>query len=242
MSSKSIRPLTPARGAEGEGSLLTTQAVELERIGKDGYRKIAESNDHGPSEAKKVPQAGLKNYFRVFTYATKYDFILIVICCFCSIGAGVAMPLMNVVFGQLVGSFTSYFTPGTTVTRDEFQAEINRLALLLLYLFIAKFVMSYLSMVSCQSPTHCLCDADFFMQLTVRISGLRMSAALRLAYLRALFAQSVSVIDTISPGKVATRITTSSNTVQLAISQHFAMLFQSLAVRSFPTNFLGDAH
>jgi ATP-binding cassette subfamily B (MDR/TAP) protein 1 len=56
-----------------------------------------------------------------------------------------------------------------------------------------------------------------------------MSAALRLAYLRALFAQPVSVIDTISPGKVSTRITTSANTVQLAISQHCAMLFQSLA-------------
>ena len=58
---------------------------------------------------------------------------------------------------------------------------------------------------------------------------MRMSAALRLAYLKALFAQPVSVIDTISPGKVATRITTSSNVVQLAISQHFATLFQSLA-------------
>ena len=56
-----------------------------------------------------------------------------------------------------------------------------------------------------------------------------MSAALRLAYLRALFAQPVSVIDTISPGKVSTRITTSLNTVQLAISQHFATLFQALA-------------
>lgn len=67
------------------------------------------------------------------------------------------------------------------------------------------------------------------VQLTIRISGLRISAALRLAYLRALFRQPVSVIDTISPGKVSTRITTSSNTVQLAISQHFAMMFQSLA-------------
>ncbi|KAI1568196.1 MdlB ABC-type multidrug transport system ATPase and permease component [Pyrenophora tritici-repentis] len=117
---------------------------------------------------------------------------------------------MNVVFGQLVGSFTTYFIPGTTVTSREFQAEVNRLTLYLVYLFIAKFFLSYISM------------------LTIRISGLRISAALRLAYLRALFAQPVSVIDTISPGKVSTRITTSSNTVQLAISQHFAMLFQSL--------------
>lgn len=63
----------------------------------------------------------------------------------------------------------------------------------------------------------------------MRISSLRISAALRLAYLRALFAQPVSVIDTISPGKVSTRITTSSNTVQLAIGPQFALMFQSLA-------------
>ena len=44
-----------------------------------------------------------------------------------------------------------------------------------------------------------------------------------------MFAQPVSVIDTISPGKVSTRITTSSNTVQLAIGPQFALLFQSLA-------------
>jgi ATP-binding cassette subfamily B (MDR/TAP) protein 1 len=43
---------------------------------------------------------------------------------------------------------------------------------------------------------------SYIAMLTVRISGLRMSAALRLAYLRALFMQPVSVIDTISPGKV----------------------------------------
>jgi ATP-binding cassette subfamily B (MDR/TAP) protein 1 len=66
-------------------------------------------------------------------------------------------------------------------------------------------------------------------QLAIRISGMRISAALRLAYLRALFRQPVSVIDTISPGKVSTRITTSSNTVQVAISQQLALMFQSFA-------------
>jgi ATP-binding cassette subfamily B (MDR/TAP) protein 1 len=117
----------------------------------------------------------------------------------------------NVVFGQLVGEFTGYFTPGTTVTKQQFQASTNKQALYIVYIFIAKFFLSYISM------------------LTVRISGLRISAALRLAYLRATFAQSVSVIDTVSPGKVSTRITTSANTIQLAISQHFALLFQALA-------------
>lgn len=69
-----------------------------------------------------------------------------------------------------------------------------------------------------------------FWQLTIRISGLRISAALRLAYLRATFAQPVSTIDTISPGKVSTRITTSSNQIQLAISQNLALFLQSLSL------------
>ena len=88
----------------------------------------------------KIPQ-------RVFFYGTKLDFFLVVICCLTSIGSGITMPLMNIVFGNLVGNFTNYFLPGTTVTREEFQAEINRLSLLIAYLFIAKLVLSYFAMV-----------------------------------------------------------------------------------------------
>jgi hypothetical protein len=44
------------------------------------------------------------------------------------------------------------------MTAGEFQAEINRLTLFLLYLFIAKFVLSYIAMVqtyvSDKSSTH----------------------------------------------------------------------------------------
>jgi ATP-binding cassette subfamily B (MDR/TAP) protein 1 len=90
---------------------------------------------------------------------------------------------------------------------------------------ICHVLFSY-GMVTLARQAHLLI---WFKQLTVRISSLRISAALRLAYLRALFAQPVSVIDTISPGKVSTRITTNSNTVQLAIGPQFALLLQSLA-------------
>lgn len=78
--------------------------------------------------------------------------------------------------------------------------------------------------------TKYLSQSLLWWQFAIRIGGLRISAALRLAYLRAMFSQPVATVDTISPGKVSTRITTSSNTIQLAISQHFAMLFQSFAL------------
>ncbi len=108
--------------------------------------------------------------------------------------------------------------------------EVNKQALYIFILFIAKFVMSYLSSVRIARPFSLLDYTNTPEKLTIRISGMRISAALRLAYLRALFAQPISEIDKISPGKVSSRITSSANTVQLAISQHFAMLFQSLAL------------
>ncbi|EFQ93698.1 hypothetical protein PTT_08835 [Pyrenophora teres f. teres 0-1] len=51
-------------------------------------------------KARKSPHAGIVNYIRVFTYGTKLDICLVMLCCFTSIGSGVAFPLMNIVFGM----------------------------------------------------------------------------------------------------------------------------------------------
>jgi ATP-binding cassette subfamily B (MDR/TAP) protein 1 len=121
------------------------------------------------------------------------------------------MPLMFLVFGRLVGNFVGFFSQGSGITKSEFEHQFNRNSLYMVYIFIGRFLSSYISMVC------------------VRISGLRISARIRQAYLEALFIQPVSMIDKISPGKVSTRITTSSNTIQLGISQQFALFIQSVA-------------
>lgn len=59
-----------------------------------------------------------------------------------------AFSLLTRTSGQLVGTFTGYFMEDGSVTQADFQREINRLALLITYLFIAKFVLSYFSLVS----------------------------------------------------------------------------------------------
>jgi ATP-binding cassette, subfamily B (MDR/TAP), member 1 len=124
--------------------------------------------------------------------------------------AGAAMPLMFLVFGRLVGNFAGYFIPGSGVTKAQFEHQFNQNALYMVYIFIGRFVSGYISM------------------LCVRISGLRISARLRQAYLEALFAQPVSMIDKLSPGKVSTRITSSANTIQNGISQQLALFIQSI--------------
>jgi ATP-binding cassette subfamily B (MDR/TAP) protein 1 len=117
---------------------------------------------------------------------------------------------MFLIFGRLVNNFVDYFTPGPTVTQADFQRAVDHNTLYLVYIFIGKWVLGYTSL------------------LCIRISGMRISSAIRLAYIRALFAQPISTIDKVSPGKVSSRITTSANTIQLGISQQFSLCIQAI--------------
>jgi ATP-binding cassette, subfamily B (MDR/TAP), member 1 len=53
---------------------------------------------------------------------------------------------------------------------------------------------------------------------------------MRLAYLRALFTQPVSVLDTLPPGQTAAIITTTANILQVGISEKLSMFFQSVSL------------
>ena len=63
-----------------------------------------------------------------------------------------------------------------------------------------------------------------------RMVGLRMSAKLRLEYLRALFSLPVSVLDTLPSGQASNTMTTTSNTLQIGISDKLGILVQFSAL------------
>jgi len=119
---------------------------------------------------------------------------------------------MFLILGKIVDNFTKYFIPGSGVTREQFMHSVSMNALIIFGLFWAKFIFTYISF-------YC-----------VRVSGLRISSALRLAYLKALFRQPMGVVDVVSPGTISSRITASANTIQLGISQQFAIFLQALAL------------
>ena len=158
------------------------------------------------------PQPGLSNFWRILSYSTSMDRCLMGAAVIFSAGAGAALPLMNVVFGRLVGSFNGYFIPSSNVSKKEFLASVNQNALYILYLFIAKFVLEYISIYS------------------FRMTGIRISATIRMAYLVALFNQPISVIDKLPPGAATDSLTTVANTIQIAISDKLGVLIQSLAL------------
>ncbi|RAL07161.1 ABC transporter ATP-binding protein [Aspergillus homomorphus CBS 101889] len=159
-----------------------------------------------------VQEASLGSYFRLLSYASTSDRAILTVALVSSIGSGVPLPLMNIVFGSMVGEFNGYFTEGSSTTEAEFKSAISRLSLYIVYLFIAKFALTYFSM-------YCF-----------RVIGLRVSGTLRLKYMQSLFAQPISKLDQVSVGSVTNTITTLSNSIQQSISDKLAILFQSLAL------------
>ncbi|KAK5990313.1 ABC transporter BEA3 [Cladobotryum mycophilum] len=168
---------------------------------EDEKRSIAAAGLSEPPESKPRPQrtASFQDYLRVFKYATKWDFLAYAAGFLASIGAGVTLPLMNVVFGRFVGNISDFSNADQGV--DAFKKKMDRLALYMFALFIARLGLNYIN------------------KFAFRMIGIRLSSAIRLNYLKALFGQSIHVLDSMPPGLATTTITSTSNVLQLGISE-----------------------
>ncbi|KAK2793030.1 hypothetical protein FQN52_002178 [Onygenales sp. PD_12] len=84
----------------------------------------------GEPEAGKEPEAEpsppWRNFWRMLGHGTALDKFMMSLAAICAVGAGVTLPLMNVVFGNLVDDFNGYFIPGSGVTKDDFTGAVNR--------------------------------------------------------------------------------------------------------------------
>ncbi|RSM16955.1 hypothetical protein CDV31_004159 [Fusarium ambrosium] len=159
------------------------------------------TEEKAQTEAKLRPErtATFKDYTRVFTYATKWDFLAYAAGVIASIGAGVTLPLLNVVFGQFVGEFTSLTSSIKTT---------QRLALYMFFLFLARFILNSIN------------------KFAFRMIGIRLSSAIRLHYLQRLFGQSIHVLDSMPPGYATSTITSTANVLQLGISEKLGIFVE----------------
>ncbi|KAL9621362.1 MAG: hypothetical protein Q9160_004253 [Pyrenula sp. 1 TL-2023] len=175
-------------------------------------RPVSSIKDKTDSKAEEKSEAGLKNFGRVLSYSTPLDRCIMLVALVFSLGAGAELPLMNIFFGRFATDFTNYSIPGTTFTTAQLNKSINRNALYIFILFITKFVLAYISM------------------FCYRMTGIRVSARIRLAYLTALFAQPVGNVDKLPPGAATDALTTAANTIQIGISDKLAIFGESLSL------------
>lgn len=101
-------------------------------------------------------------------------------------------------------------------------SSLNSSSLFVFALFIARFVLASIQ------------------KFAFRMISIRLSAAVRLHYLRHLFDQSVQVLDSLPPGYAVGTITSSSNTLQGGLSEKLAIFIEytTLIIGSFVVAFV----
>ncbi|KAJ9615533.1 hypothetical protein H2200_001608 [Cladophialophora chaetospira] len=159
---------------------------------------------------KKKDEGGIKDYFRVFQYADKYDWAFNGTACFCAIVSGAALPLMSLVFGTFTTKFNNFGTGLSTP--EQFKRDVDHFVLWFIYLFIGKLVTTYIATAS------------------VNIAATRTTRALRKAFLEKTLRQEIWHFDSQSNGATATQVTTNGNKIQTGIAEKLVFVIQGLAM------------
>ena len=207
----SVSPSLVIASAIHEVKEKSTEEVSGDAVVNVSDSSSLPSGDRSRPNSKPENKASLSNFGRILSYATPLDRSYMVLGLVTAMGAGAELPLMNIFFGQFAADFTAYSIPGA-ISEAHLKAAINRNALYIFALFIAKFVLGYVSM------------------FCFRMMGIRISARIRAAYLEALFAQPVGLVDKLRPGAATDALITVANSIQMAISDKLSILGQSVAL------------
>ncbi|KAF2821176.1 P-loop containing nucleoside triphosphate hydrolase protein [Ophiobolus disseminans] len=175
-----------------------------QRKSEDEKSRAADGNPK-PDE----PKGGLGPYFRVFRYADRKSWILNIVAFVAAIAAGVLLPLMDLIFGKFVTTFTG-FAIGT-ISPAQYRSEVNKFTLYFIYLFIAKFATVYI---------HSVC---------ISIAAIRTTKALRIDFIKHVLRQNIAFFDSDAAASVTTQATTSSNNVNTGISEKLTLTIQGVS-------------
>ncbi|KAF4550784.1 ABC transporter transmembrane region-containing protein 1 [Elsinoe fawcettii] len=168
------------------------------------------SDDGNNNENKDEGSTGVfAMYKRVFAYCNGIDITLNIIGMLAAAGSGVALALVQLVFGGFVTIITD-FQRGIT-TRAQFDSEIRTYALRFVYIFIARFVLTYV-FIACYT-----------------VAGIRISRTVRRAFLTATLRQEIAYFDSGEGGSVTMKVTTNGNQLQNGISDKVGSTIQAIA-------------
>ncbi|KXN65298.1 hypothetical protein CONCODRAFT_53649, partial [Conidiobolus coronatus NRRL 28638] len=150
---------------------------------------------------EEIPRVGL---FKIYSVTSVKHRFMLLLGCIAAAVAGASFPLMTVIFGKMIDTFT-VFGKGES-TPDQFQADINYFTLFFIYLAIVVFVCTYTYMS------------------TFQWVGAKSTHKIRNLYLQSLLKQEIAWFDNIGSGEVTTRITNDTSLVQSGISEKVALI------------------
>jgi len=126
-----------------------------------------------------------------------------------AIAAGTALPIMDIIFGKFVTTFNN-FAIGA-LSSSAYMNQVEQYTLYFVYLFIAKFVLTYV------------------YTLGASVAAIRTTKALRLDFLQSLLRQDMTFFDSKEGGSPSVKVTTSGNHVNNGISDKLLLLIQAIS-------------
>ncbi|KAG8415746.1 hypothetical protein J3458_009568 [Metarhizium acridum] len=125
------------------------------------------------------------------------------------IGAGTALPLMDVVFGGFVNVFNNFVTG--KLSPAEYMDEVGHYTLYFVYIFIGRFSLIYT------------------WTMLVNITAIRTTKNLRVDFVRQILRQEISFFDT-PLLSVSGQVTINGNLIYYGISEKLGLVIQALSM------------
>ncbi|KAL3652976.1 ABC transporter B member 11 [Castilleja foliolosa] len=162
-------------------------------------------NDNTRVEEEQKEVINAVPFYKLFAFSDSKDKLLMIVGTIGALGNGISLPLMTVLFGQLINSFGDNQTHGVV-------AVVSRVALKFVYLAIG-------------------CGVAAFLQLACwMITGERQAARIRSLYLRTILRQDVAFFDMeTNTGEVVGRMSGDTVLIQDAMGEKVGKFIQLIA-------------
>lgn len=153
------------------------------------------------------------NYFALYKAADRTDVALLVIGIIAAIGSGVPLPLIGILFGQLIDGFNSASCGSSSVPTDKnaFLSSVDDKVGKIAIIAAVNFFLIW---------TYTTCWSNL---------GERLVRKMRQRYLAAVLRQDMAFFDTLKPGEVGTRLSADLLTIQNGTSEKMGILISSLS-------------
>ncbi|KAF4967225.1 hypothetical protein FSARC_5204 [Fusarium sarcochroum] len=166
-------------------------------------------HNHGETDETSTQIPASKAFFRVFTYGGPREYALQVVGIIAAIASGVAMAMVNVVFGRFISLLSDFSTSGSVP--EGFMAAVQTAALYFVYIGIVRFVATYIY-------------ASLFTYVAYHLTR-----NIRRTYLKAAFSQEIAYFDQGVAGSIAMQATSNGKLIQSGIAEKLGIFIQAIS-------------
>ncbi|KAI5349067.1 hypothetical protein L3X38_001954 [Prunus dulcis] len=180
---------------------------EVGKAASNGHSAVEDSQNN-PQDRSRSKEDGTKtvSYYKLFSFADSLDYLLMSVGTISAIGNGASVPLMTIIFGDLINSF------GQTGNNKEVVDAVSKVALNLVYVAVGAAAAAFLQM-SCWMVT-----------------GERQAARIRSLYLKIILRQDVGFFDKeINTGEIVGRMSGDTVLIQEAMGEKVGTFIQLIA-------------